>query len=184
MVVEEMIHLRKILSKEGVVFCYSGYMTENILLSIGSAIKQKLDKNKTDKKVARGVFSVFVEQVQNIIRYSMEKDPSEENDDSGLRYGLLMVGCDTNNNYFVSCGNLIEHKDVTRLTTNLEHIKSLDAEQLKTLHKETLRGETPEYSKGAGVGFIDIARHAKRGFDFSFTTYSEEYAFFSIKAHI
>lgn len=184
MLAEEMIHLRKIFSKEGVVFCYSGYMTENILLSIGSAIKQKLAKNKTDKKVARSVFSVFVEQVQNIIRYSMEKDPAEENEDSGLRYGLLMVGCDSNNNYFVSCGNMVEHKDVDRLTNNLTHIQSLDHEQLKALHKETLRGETPEYSKGAGVGFIDIARHATRGFDFSFTDYSDKYAFFSIKAHI
>lgn len=184
MLAEEMIHLRTIFSKEGVVFCYSGYMTESILLSIGSAIKQKLAKNKTDKNITKSVFSVFVEQVQNIIRYSREKDPADENEDSGLSYGLLMVGCDKNGNYFVSCGNLVEEKDVDRLTRNLTYVQSLNPEQLKALHKETLRGDAPEYSKGAGVGFIDIARHAKRGFEFGFTSYSDGYAFFSIKAHI
>ena len=72
MLAKQMLDFRKSLYNEGVVFCYSGYMTENVLLSVGSVIKQKLAADSVDKKVVRGVFSVFVEQVQNVIRYSIE----------------------------------------------------------------------------------------------------------------
>ena len=179
-----MLHLREILSNEGVVFCYSGYMTENVLLSIGSVIKQKLAADEADKRVVRGVFSVFVEQVQNVIRYSMEKEVVELDDNEmDLRFGLLMVGC-KDNNYFVACGNMVEKKDVDRLRTSLSHIQTLDKDGLKALHKATLKSDTPESSKGAAVGFIDIARRASRGFDFDFMDMSDTHAFFFMKAYI
>ena len=63
---------RSELEKRGIVFSYSGILTEDILTSIGGALRQKMTLDRTDPKIARGVFSSFVEQVQNVIRYSAE----------------------------------------------------------------------------------------------------------------
>ena len=180
-----MLGFRKSLYNEGVVFCYSGYMTEDVLTSIGAVIKQKLAADQVDKKIARSVFSVFVEQVQNIIRYSIEDDAGTSQDDNKiqLRYGLLMVGF-RDDKYFVSCGNLVRHENVERLREGLSHIQQLDREGLKVLYKEILRGETPGGSKGAGVGFIDIAKRATNGIEFDFADYDNEFAYFSLKAYI
>lgn len=184
MLAKEMLGFRKSLQNEGVVFCYSGYMTEDVLVSIGSVIKQKLTAESVDKKVVRGVFSVFVEQVQNVIRYSIEEDAGgQKGEEIDLRYGLLMVGL-KEDQYFVSCANLIEKKNVALLREGLSHIQQLDKEGLKLLYKEILRGQVPEGSKGAGVGFIDIAKRATNGIEFDFTDFDDDFAYFSLKAYI
>ena len=184
MLAKQMLDFRKSLHNEGIVFCYSGYMTEDVLLSIGSVIKQKLAADSVDKKVVRNVFSIFVEQVQNVIRYSMEEDTGgQQSEEIELRYGLLMVGL-KEGQYFVSCGNLINKKNVETLREGLNHIQQLDKEGLKLLYKEILRGNVPEGSKGAGVGFIDIAKHATNGIEFDFTDYDDQFAYFSLKAYV
>lgn len=184
MLIKDMLPFRRSLTEKGVILCYNGYMTEDVLLGIGSTIKQKMAIEKTDKKVARGLFSLFVEQMQNVIRYSVEK----ENGDFGqgeisLRYGVLIVGME-GDGYFVACSNMVEKKDVETLQTKLTQIQALDEAGLKALFRETLKGETPKGSLGAGVGFIDIARRATRGFEFDFTNVDDQFSYFSLKAFI
>jgi hypothetical protein len=186
MIAMEMLAFRETLTKQGILFCYSGYMTEEVLSGIGNTLKHKLALENTDKKVARGVFSMFVEQVQNVIRYSAEVEPIDQepdNDGVELRYGLLTVG-QLDGRHFVACANMVPSQDVERLRGNLTKIQNMDQEELKAKYKEILRGETPEGSKGAGVGFVDIARRATHGFEFDFTDVNSEYAYFSLKAYI
>lgn len=185
MLAQRMHHFRDQLARDGIVFCYSGYVTEAVLSGIGSALKNKLSTETGDKRTARGVFSLFVEQVQNVIRYSAEIETSPDGETGGqeLRYGLLTVGR-IGERYFVSCANMIQRQDIDRLRTSLERLKHLDADALKALYKETLRNEAPEGSKGAGAGFIDIARRASHGFEFDFLEINETRAYFAIRAFI
>lgn len=181
MLATDMYQFRNYLQKTGIIFCYSGYMTEDILVGIGKAIKQKLSMDEEDKKTAKAVFSIFVEQVQNVIRYSAEKET--RGDETELRYGVLTVGREEDK-VFVTCGNTIKSDDRARLEENLAKIQKMDKKELKKLWKDTLRGETPEGSKGAGVGFIDIARRARQGFDFDFSEIDTDISFFTLKAYI
>ncbi|MBL6958440.1 MAG: hypothetical protein ISR52_05620 [Rhodospirillales bacterium] len=159
-------------------------MTEEVLSGIGNAIKRKLELEHTDRQTAKGVFSIFVEQVQNVIRYSAEREGGEvEDDPAEIRYGVLTVGR-KDDQYFVACGNLINNHDVDRLKKSLKQIKELDKEGLRALYKETLKGETPEGSKGAGVGFIDIARRATNGFDYDFMDMDDDRSYFCLKAFV
>lgn len=181
MLAADMLEFKNYLTANGIIFCYSGYMTEDILHGIGMALKKKLDIEEFDRKVSKAAFSIFVEQVQNVIRYSAEKAPRDEVD--SMRYGILSVGY-SGDNIFVSCGNAVDNANAEKLKTALEKIKSLDKEGLKALWKETLKGDTPEGSKGAGVGFIGIARQARGGIEFDFLKLDAENMFFSLKAYI
>lgn len=183
MLAKGMFELRGRLENEGIIFCYSGYVTEEILTGIGNSIRKKLELDNTDRNIGRRLFSIFVEQMQNVIRYSAEGLNTDDDQKDELRFGLLLVGAD-NDDFYVSCANKIRKHDVVRLTEQLEHIKGLDREDLMKLYKMTLKGETPVGSKGAGVGFIDIARQAKRGFDFDFMDLDDTHSFFCLKAHV
>ncbi len=183
MLAKEMYEFRGYLQKRGVIFCYSGYMTEEVLTGIGTAIKKKLELENTEKNISKGLFSIFVEQVQNVIRYSAEGIPKNGQAElKELRYGVLTVGRE-DETHFVSCGNMILQPDVERLNAALAHIQLLDAKGLKALYKETLKGETPEGSKGAGVGFIDIARRAQ-SFEYDFTKIDDDFSYFCLKAYV
>jgi hypothetical protein len=188
MLAKEMADLRDYMLGNGIIFCFSGFMNEDVLTGLSGALKKKLEVESTDRKTIKGMFSVFVEMVQNIIRYSAERADGPlaagQADIYDLRYGVLTVGRDRRNRFFVSCGNLISNKDASRLEKDLRHINSLDREALMTLYKKALRGPPPDGSRGAGVGFIEIARHVGHDFEYDISAIDDDHSFFSLKAFI
>jgi hypothetical protein len=184
MLARELFDLRSILRKQGIIFAYSGYVTEAVLSGVGDAIKQKLMFDDANTKTMRGVFAVFVEQMQNMIRYSVERSTSGVSDSpNGIRYGVLTIGQE-NGDYVIYAGNLIQRSDVERLRAKLSHIRDMSKEELRLLYKERLRGDPEEGSKGAGLGFMEIARRASKPIEFDFTDVDDEYAFFTLKASV
>jgi hypothetical protein len=189
MLAGQLMDMRSMLHAQGVIFAYSGYVTEPVLSGVGEALKQKLTIDDADTKTLRSVFAVFVEQMQNIIRYSAEKAHASlppAADASALkeiRYGILTIGRE-GNDYVVCAGNLIQRSDVERLKARLSKIRDTSKEELKALYKEQLRSEPEQGSKGAGLGFMEIARRASKPIEFDFTDVEGDHAFFALKATI
>ncbi len=189
MLASQLMNLRGTLHEGGVIFAYSGYVTEPVLSGVGEALKQKLTIDDADTKTLRSVFAVFVEQMQNIIRYSAEKVESplppaaDERALKELRYGILTIGKE-GADYVVCAGNLVERADVPRLHARLSRIREMNKDELKVLYKEQLRAEPEAGSKGAGLGFMEIARRASRPIEFDFADLDENHAFFALKATI
>jgi hypothetical protein len=119
-----------------------------------------------------------------VIRYSAENEARKlDPNEADLRYGVLTVGRN-NSSFFVACGNKVRIQDVARLRQNLSEIQELEPNELRARYKEILRGESPSGSKGAGVGFLEIARQASNGIEFDFAQIDQRYSFFTLKAYI
>lgn len=189
MLASQLMDMRAMLHSQGVIFAYSGYVTEPVLSGVGEALKQKLTIDDADTKTLRSVFAVFVEQMQNIIRYSAEKAQASlppavaAQALKEIRYGILTIGKE-GTDYVVCAGNLVERADVERLRSKLTRIRDMSKEELRALHKEQLRAEPEKGSKGAGLGFMEIARRASKPLEFDFTEIDENHAFFALKATI
>jgi hypothetical protein len=185
MLARELFDIRSVLRTQGINFAYSGYVTETVLSGVGDAIKQKLALDDADTKTLRGVFAVFVEAMQNMIRYSAEKVPSNiaEQPFADMRYGVLTIGRE-GDGYVVHAGNLVARADVERLRSRLSQIRDMNAEELRALYKERLRAGPEEGSKGAGLGLIEIARRASKPIEFDFTDVDDKHAFFTLKASV
>lgn len=188
MLIDRVSALRDRMNDDGVTFCFTGYLSEDVLTGIAKALRDKLELEDVDINTAKGVFSVVIELSQNIIRYSAEQPETvgakaNNSKEIDLRYGVLAVGHD-GENYYVACGNLITKSDSKELDRNLAHIQGLDRKELKSLYKDTLRSGPPEGSKGAGVGFIEIALRATNGFEYGFEDSDSSNVFFALKAKI
>jgi hypothetical protein len=189
MLAKELLGFRAQLQHSGIIFAYCGYVTEPVLTGVGDALKQKLAIDDMDTKTARSVFAVFVEQMQNIIRYSAEMGSPDA--DSGsetgrvpeLRYGVMTVSRE-GDKFIVKAGNLVDKVDVEPLRRRLEHIRTADKDALKAMYKEILKGEPEDGSKGAGIGFIEIARRSSKPIAFDFTDVDDRFAFFALEAEI
>lgn len=199
----EFLALRQKLQARGIVFSYSGYLNENILTGIGNALQSKMAIEHADQKVSRGIFSTFVEQVQNVIRYSEEKIGPEERvqqemeaakaegreaelplDEGELRYGTVVIGEKPDGSRFVTCANLIKNSNVERITESLESIRGLTRKELTHLMREQLKEGPPEGSKGAGVGFISIAREANGNWEYDMVPMPDgQFTFFCLEAY-
>jgi hypothetical protein len=190
MLARELFEFRSLLQEQGITFAYSGYVTENVLSGVGEAIKNKLVLEAADTKTLRSVFAVFVEQMQNMIRYSAEKVPNNAGEQPlgeqpviEMRYGVLTIGRE-GDDYVVHAGNLVARSDVERLRERLSKIRSMNKEELRALYKERLRAGPEEGSKGATLGFMEIARRASKPIEFDFTDVDDTHAFFTLKASI
>lgn len=181
----ELSGLRDHLREQGIVFAYSGYITESVLGSVGDALKRKLSYEDADTRTIRSVFAVFVEQMQNIIRYSVEQIPARDAQGitGELRYGILTIGQE-GTDYVVHAGNLVRAGDVAQMRESLSALQRMSREDMKAAYKDQLRSGPPAGSKGAGIGFIEIARRASKPIEFDFMEVDADHAFFALKASI
>ena len=188
---------REELVKRGIIFSYSGFLNEEILTGIGNALRTKLTIDKIDAKVSRGIFSAFVEQVQNVIRYSAEtnaiiqedkqQDDGEDHahENESLPYGMVTIGEYPDSTRFVACCYMIGNADTEKLTDQLESIRGLDRKQLGAIMREQLKNSQAQGAKGAGLGFVSIAREVNGNWEYDIVRNdAEEFDFFCFEAHV
>ena len=164
-----------------ILFCFVGPIAQSSIEGVGSTLKRNLDLEEAGCTAKMSVFSIFVEQVQNILNYSAEKLGESEDLDNELRVGVVVVGHEENGDYFIYCGNRIYNDDIVKLTEKIELINKLNKDELKTLYKEYRKKGNEPGSKGAGLGLIEIARRARGPLNFSFERIDEVFSFYSIR---
>jgi hypothetical protein len=176
----DIFDLYKNLKGEGIIFCFCGSTSQAVVEGIGETLRQRMELEGVGTNVINKVFSVFIEQIHNILHYSAEKIPDDQTVEDELRFGIVLVGR-LNGGYYVRCGNFVSNTHLKTLSTLLEEIRGMDKDELKTLYKERRRSAEPaDGSKGAGLGFIEMARKASEPLKFDFTAVDDDSSFFSI----
>lgn len=170
------------LQNKGIIFSFSGPISQSLLEGIGQTLKQKMSLEETSTNVIQKVFSIFVELMQNIINYSAQRVTAQEADQE-ISYGVLIVGKEEDQFYIIS-GNYIQEGQEAALQEKLAKIKSMDKEELKQYYKQQRRLQADNASKGAGLGFIEMARKATQPIDFDIARMENGYSFFVVKAVI
>ncbi|MDU4959557.1 MAG: SiaB family protein kinase [Sporomusaceae bacterium] len=170
------------LSSYGIIISFNGSFTQGIIEEIGTAITSYLQEEKgTDETDIHNVFSVYIEQAQNIKRYFRRQAVNDASRDLIRRAfeSIIVIGRQEDR-FFVCSGNLVRKDDVDGLRQRLDHVNSLSKEQLKQYYKETLRQKSPP-GDNAGLGIIDMARKAAVPLEYLFMPRDEEHAFFTLK---
>lgn len=170
--------------RQGILFFYSGYFSQNIIAAMADAVKHRLESQAAKGSTTRKVFSTFIEMAQNVIHYSADHLTEEQAVDHEMRFGTVTLGREEES-YFVVCGNLVPQNSVSRLSEKLDSIRSMSSEEIKAAYKETLRSENESSSKGAGLGLLTLARDSTQPIEYSFVNLPEDSnAFFYLKAII
>ncbi|QRE74535.1 SiaB family protein kinase [Methylobacterium aquaticum] len=170
--------------RNGIILSFGGDLSENVLFSLGEVLKLRMQQGATDAGVSKRVFSIFVEQAQNVIRYSADKLVPHGSPASGMvSSGLIVVGIE-DGRFFVACGNEVPGEHVTALRARLDHIVGLSGEELKKYYRERLRQPAEEGSFGGSIGLIEIARRSSAPVEYDFQARGDDRSFFCLKAFI
>lgn len=173
--------LKDMIEAKNVIFCYNGYLSQEIIVAVSSMIKGKLSSDETKIGISQKVLYMFVEQAQNITRYS--PDQIQNPDQASMSYGSVAIGTE-DDKFYIMCSNRIEKAKVAALKEKLDVISSMSPDELKALYKEKMRSEPEEGSKGASVGFIEMARKSSEPIEFDFLEDDETYDTFTLKVVI
>ncbi len=179
MLSQSLYSYKNALDREGIIFTFCGPISHDIVEGVGVTLKSQLAESAIKQTTAMKVFAVFIEQVQNVINYSQERTDF----DSDMGMGIIVIG-EHKQKHFIVGGNKIKTSKVPILEKNLTELVAMDKDELKAFYKQKRKKNDGDDSKGAGIGFIEMARKASQPLEFSFEKIDDEYSFFSIEADI
>jgi hypothetical protein len=153
--------------RRNVLFYHKGYFSQNIVAAMGEVVKLQLEVAGISGPTRRKLFSSFVELSQNIVHYSADALQADASSDSSIREGAVCIAKE-GERHLMLCVNPVTNSEVDNLRNRLEPLRNMTLEEIKQAYKVTLRAETPEDSKGAGLGFLTMARDASEPLEFAF----------------
>lgn len=183
MTVTQMYGYYKELDKRGIILYFNGPISQSVVEGIADMMRQKMRLTDAGLSISQKVFGVLVEQMQNIINYSVDKHHPGEDGMGGIGTGQIVVGQDEGE-FYVACGNKIEKGLEQNIRVKLEAIKDMDKDELKSYYKEQRRNGSDAFSKGAGLGFIEMARKASYPLDYKIEPINDEMSYFAVKATV
>ncbi len=166
---QEWAEFHSYVARRDIVFYYVGYFSQTIIAAMAEAVKLRAEHTGALAQTRRKLFSSFIEMAQNIVHYSADLHEKEGKvTEPPMRHGAVYI-TQTDGHYFLHCANPVDAEMADKLREKLEHLRSLTNDEIKAAYKEMLRAETPADSKGAGLGFLTVARDASAPLDFEFS---------------
>ncbi|WP_323813229.1 SiaB family protein kinase [Cellvibrio sp. NN19] len=184
-IVNDQLAFCEIARQHRVIFYYVGYFSQNIVAAMADAVKLQLEVSGANGPTRRKLFSSFIEMAQNIIHYSADALTPDEQMNNEMRHGSVCIS-EKDGQYILLCANPIDAQVADDLRTRLDALRGMTMDEIKRAYKESLRGETHEGSKGAGLGFLTMARDACEPLEFEFWPMEQrpQAAMFYLKAAI
>ena len=163
----------KYAARRDVIFYYVGYFSQTIIAAMAEAVKLRVEHAGAVALTRRKLFSSFIEMAQNIVHYSADSYDKNGHTEPSIRHGAVFISL-TDERYYLHCANPVNAVVAEKLREKLEHLRSLTIDEIKLEYKEMLRSETPPDSKGAGLGFLTMARDASAPLEFEFSPPTED----------
>ena len=173
----------QLLLRDEFVLSYSGYVSEDILLAVGNTLRERLEDHARDGTQIRNVFSIFVELMQNIIRYGVAGPQPGPHNGEKPSFGIVMVA-ENESGMDVIAGNFVASTEARQLVERVEMLQSYSSEELRQMYRERLRATPDEQSKGASLGLIEIARRSTLPVSCEVMPAADDLSFFMIKATV
>ncbi len=177
----DLYDLKQTVNQRGVLISFAGPFTHGIIEELGQAVTRYLEAQALTKASLMDVFSVFIEQAQNVRNYAAKRG-DDSNSELDFNSGIVTIGR-SGPHHVVCSGNFLMRCDVEPLTARLNQLHSLGPKELKTLYKQQLR-EQRNPGEGGGLGLIDMSRKSVLPLEYEVRELDQNYCFFSLCATV
>jgi hypothetical protein len=176
----------KMLEDSNVRVIYSGPIWASGIDGMAEMMLKRLELDALPLSASQSVFSIFVEQINNVMMYSAEKEQrnSLQGEPQEISKGIFILGAH-DDTYFVQSGNAVTNSNAEILKKRIDYLNTLDKKELRQYYKQQMSAENdnPE-SKGAGIGLTEIARRASGPIEYEFEPCGENLQYFTMYATV
>ena len=175
---DSMAELERLMAENNISLLWSGHLTPDVGKEVISFTETKLSEDDIESSQKRRVFSILVEIIENVAKYS---PGSEHEEKFGMPVAMIRY---ENRNYTITTGNLVKNEKVDHLKDTLDKINSYDKAGLKGLFRKSL-SEQNNSSDGTGnMGFIDMARKSGSKLDYQFEKLNDSYSYYILSVRV
>jgi len=143
-----------------------------------SFTETKLVEEDVELNLRRRVFSILVEILENVSKYSPGKEPEEQ---FGMSVAMIRMEDEV---YTLTTGNLIQNKDVEDLKGKLDIINKFDKIGLKELFRKSLSGQSINSVSTGNMGLIDMARKSGSKLVYQFEQVNNLYSYYTLSVKV
>ena len=163
------------LKNDGIVFlAYDGFLTQALIVAMTEALEKESESGELSMTTSTNILTIFIELCQNMMNYSKSQKVLQSKNDGK---GMILVGHDKDEDkYYVLSRNLVNKQDKEAIEKKLKKVSSLDKDALRLYYREMRKLGKDKHEKGAGIGFIEIARKSEK-MVYSFEKIEDVYSF-------
>ena len=170
--------LERLMAANNVYLIWSGHISSDVGKEVLSFTETKLAEEDVELNLRRRVFSILVEILENVAKYSPGREPEER---FGMPVAMIKLEDEV---YSLSTGNLILNENVEHLKGKLDTINRYDKVGLKELFRKSLSGQTISSDSTGNMGLIDMARKSGSKLVYQFEQINELYSYYTLTVKV
>lgn len=170
--------LERIMAENNVYLIWSGHITPEVGKEVLAFTETKLAEEESESNLRKRVFSILVEILENVAKYSPGREFEEK---LGMPVAMIRL---EDKVYSLTTGNLILNKDVDHLREKLDIINNYDKLGLKELFRKSLSGQTISSDSTGNMGLIDMARKSGSKLIYQFEKINNLYSYYTLTVKV
>jgi len=142
---------------DSIIYEFHKTINEDSIVQTAKSIETILTKSNAKASKIQNVYEILVEIMQNILNYSYGNIDLPDNRREAT--GSISLSYSSEKDaYLLQTCNLVEEDQKEEIKDRLYQVRDLDDKQLRKLARQKMRSREDNHEKGAGLGFITIAR--------------------------
>ncbi|NLN30775.1 MAG: hypothetical protein GX158_06005 [Bacteroidales bacterium] len=175
---DKALNLGKMMARNDIYLIWSGHLNHAVGREVISFTEKKLSEENIEQTLRKRVFSILVEMIENVAKYSPGREDEE-------KYGMpLAILRFREGVYHISTGNLIRNSKTETLRGKMDIISGLDNDELRQHFKKSLAEQTPEVESTGNMGLIEMAWKSGNKLHYRLSPLNDIYSYFTITARI
>jgi hypothetical protein len=170
--------LERVMAENNIYLIWSGHLSPDVGKEMLSFTETKLVEEDIESNLRRRVFSVLVEILENVAKYSPGEKAEEE---FGMSVAMIRLA---NDEYILTTGNLILNNNIEHLKEKLDIINDYDKVGLKELFRKSISGQTINTDSTGNMGLIDMARKSGSKLVYQFEKISDLYSYYTLTVKV
>jgi hypothetical protein len=170
--------LERLMAENNVYLIWSGHISPDVGKEVLSFTETKLAEDDVESNLKKRVFSILVEILENVAKYSPGREPEEE---FGMPVAMIRL---IDKVFSLTTGNLILNEKVEHLKEKLDTINEYDKIGLKELFRKSLSGQTITSDSTGNMGLIDMARKSGSKLVYKFEKINDTYSYYTLTVKV
>ncbi len=170
--------LERLMADNNIYLIWSGHISPDVGKEVLSFTETKLSEEDVESNIRKRVFSILVEILENVAKYSTGRESEE-------KFGMPVAMIKMEDKVFsLTTGNLILNEDVDHLKEKLDTINRYDKIGLKELFRQSLSGQTISTDSTGNMGLIDMARKSGSKLVYQFEKINDKYSYYTLTVKV